>query len=147
MSGLSHFCVCFNVSLDKRCFAIVGFDGRPNFPQSKFTHEPLLSEMLLCTPIWPADKPEITSVIGFPESASVLGGIKMQPFHGIPSSEGWRSFFFSFLLFFSFFLRIRSSSAWILLLGNMYRHLSICLSIYENCATYGYLSIFIYLYI
>lgn len=41
--GLSHFCKCLNVSVDKRCFATVGCDWTPNFPQHKLTHEPFLS--------------------------------------------------------------------------------------------------------
>lgn len=89
----------------------------------------------LYTWTWPTDKPEIASITGFPESANVLGHIKTHRFHvyQAPNVVG----FFPLLLSF----RIKSFSAWILILGNMYRHLSTYLFTYENCVSYGYLSI------
>lgn len=142
--GLSHFCKCVNGSLNRRCFATVDSDQRPNSPQCKLTVNHFWLRCCPRMPIWPADKPEIRNVTGFPKPAHTRGGVKwkLSMAYQIPKVAILFSYLLFFLFLFPFFKkRIRSSSAWILLWGNMCRHRAI--KTVPFVAIYSYL--FIYL--
>lgn len=97
--GLSHFCKCVNGSLNRRCFATVDSDQRPNFPQCKLTVNHFWLRCCPRMPIWPADKPEIRNVTGFPKPAHTRGGVKwkLSMAYQIPKVAILFSYFLSFL--------------------------------------------------
>lgn len=110
-----------NVSLDKRCFAIVGSDLRPDSSQHKLTHEPLLSELLSVhtnLASWQTRNEMCTDFLSQP-TFWVVFKCNLSTVYQIPNAVVLfsRVFFFPSFLSFSFclsflflFLRIRSSS-------------------------------------